>query len=284
MLSTNRFPYQWFAVAIFAMKITSPGSDAFPLFLFLLTCLTGGQYDILTCTDKEEWDMASTEKKLFDNIKENLSTALLGDILDEMGLHHQFLHPRLQPLADHMRIAGRAMPVLEADYATFPGTKSQGPLGDKAFGVMFEALDSLMENEVYIASGSSPTYALWGGLMSTRANHLKAAGAILNGYSRDKHEILALDFPVFSRGNYAQDQKVRGKVLDYRVPVNIDGVLIAPGDMVVADEEGVLVIPARVEQEVIGLALEKKAMENKVRDAIAQGMGAVEAYHRFGVM
>lgn len=234
--------------------------------------------------DKGVVDMCESDKKLFAEIKTNLCTALLGDVLDSIGLQHQFLDPCLQPLANHMRIAGRAMPVLEADYETFPGAKTNGPLGDKAFGVMFEALDSLMENEVYIASGSSPSYALWGGLMSTRAQHLNAAGAILNGYSRDKHEILALDFPVFSRGSYAQDQKVRGKVLDYRVPVKVAGVLITPGDLVVADEEGVLIIPASVEKEVIGLALEKKSMENKVRDAIAQGMGAVEAYQRFGVM
>ncbi|HKN03433.1 MAG TPA: RraA family protein [Buttiauxella sp.] len=228
--------------------------------------------------------MVFEDKTLFENIKKNLCTALLGDVLDGIGLQNQFLNPQLQPLAMHMRIAGRAMPVLEADYVTFPGIKTHGPLGDKAFGVMFEALDSLQENEVYIASGSSPTYALWGGLMSTRAMHLKAAGAILNGYSRDKPEILELDFPVYSRGCYSQDQKVRGKVLDYRVPVNVDGVLITPGDLIVADEEGVLVIPAHAEQEVIGLALEKKIMENKVRDAISQGMGAVEAWNRFGVM
>lgn len=228
--------------------------------------------------------MHSEERQFFEKIKNNLSTALLGDVMDAIGLQNQFLNPRLQPLEKQMRIAGRAMPVLEADYATFPGSHSNGPLGDKAFGVMFEALDSLQENEVYIASGSSPTYALWGGLMSTRAAHLNAAGAVLNGYSRDKHEILELNFPVFSMGSYSQDQKVRGKVLDYGVPVTIDGVMITPGDLIVADEEGVLVIPKRVEQEVIGLALEKGVTENKVRDAIRGGMGAVEAWNRFGVM
>lgn len=228
--------------------------------------------------------MHSEERQLFEKIKNNLSTALLGDVMDAIGLQNQFLNPRLQPLEKQMRIAGRAMPVLEADYPTFSGSHSNGPLGDKAFGVMFEALDSLQENEVYIASGSSPTYALWGGLMSTRAVHLNAAGAVLNGYSRDKHEILELNFPVFSLGSYSQDQKVRGKVLDYGVPVTIDGVIITPGDLIVGDEEGVLVIPKRVEQEVIGLALEKGVTENKVRDAIRAGMGAVEAWNRFGVM
>lgn len=228
--------------------------------------------------------MYSNDSQLFEKIKENLSTALLGDVMDEMGLQNQFLSPCFRPLAKHMRIAGRAMPVLEADYAMPTSGHSNGPLGDKAFGMMFEALDCLQENEVYIASGSSPAYALWGGLMSTRAQHLKAAGAILNGYSRDKSEILELNFPVFSRGSYAQDQKVRGKVLDYRIPIVIDGVKVTPGDLIVADEEGVIIIPASVEQEAVGLALEKKFTENKVREAIAMGMGAVEAWNRFGVM
>ncbi|BDY93492.1 hypothetical protein MUTS15_21490 [Escherichia coli] len=62
---------------------------------------------------------------------------------------------------------------------------------------MFEALDALKENDVYITTGSSLRYALWGGLMSTRAMHLKAAGAVLDGYARDSAEILELKFPTF---------------------------------------------------------------------------------------
>ena len=81
----------------------------------------------------------------------------------------------------------------------------------KDFGLMFEALDSLKAGEVYIAAGASPKYALWGGLMTARAKYLKAAGAILNGYSRDTQEILSMNFPVFSYGSYAQDQKSTGK-------------------------------------------------------------------------
>ena len=83
---------------------------------------------------------------------------------------------------------------------------------------MMEALDDLKPGEVYIASGSSFNYALWGELMSTRALHLKAAGAVLNGFVRDSAGIEALGFPTFCRGTYAQDQGPRGKVLDYRDP------------------------------------------------------------------
>src|SRR3546814_1308962 len=71
----------------------------------------------------------------------------------------------------------------------------------KPFGLMFEALDSLQRNEVYICSGASPRYALWGGLMSVRAMYQKAAGAVVNGYSRDTNEVLQLNFPTFSLGD-----------------------------------------------------------------------------------
>ena len=86
------------------------------------------------------------------------------------------------------------MTVLEADYREGSGS---GPLADRTFGIMFEALDDLRPDEVYPASGALLEYALWGGLMSTRAKYLNASGAILNGYVRDCDEIRKLDFPVF---------------------------------------------------------------------------------------
>lgn len=89
---------------------------------------------------------------------------------------------------------------------------------------MLDALDDLKEDEVYVCSGSSDTYALVGELMATRAKHLKAAGFAVNGFIRDTWGILNLEIPTFSYGSYAQDQAPRGKVLDYRVPI-----LVGPG-------------------------------------------------------
>lgn len=222
-----------------------------------------------------------SDKDLFHILKTELFTAVVGDVLDAMGLRRQFLPAGIVPLKDDMTIAGRAMPVLEADIF---GGGGRGPLTDKAFGLVFEALDSLKEGDVYIASGASFQYALWGGLMSTRALHLKAAGAVLDGYVRDSREIERLGFPTFSRGRYAQDQGVRGKVIDYNVPLEIEGVRIEPGDLIYGDLEGVLVIPRHAEQEAVERALEKCRTENQVADAIKAGMSTVEAYNTFGVM
>jgi regulator of RNase E activity RraA len=121
--------------------------------------------------------------------------------------------------------------------------------------------------------------------MSIRAMKLGATGAVVDGYSRDTQGILALGFPVFSHGCYAQDQGPRGKVIDFRVPIEMaGGVRIEPGDIIFGDLDGVCVIPRRSEREVFTRALEKARGEKLVRKALEQGMGAAEAFKKFGIM
>jgi len=227
--------------------------------------------------------MWKDDNELFELMKKELFTAVVGDVLDTMGLVHQFLSPKFKPLQDDMIVLGRAMPVLNADYF---GAVNDGQteLSSKPFGLTFRALDDLKANEVYIATGGSRRYAMWGELMSTRAMHLNAAGAILDGYSRDTRGILRLNFPTFSHGRYAQDAGARSKVVDFRVPVEIDGIRVTPGDIVFADLDGVLIIPQVAEEEAINKALEKARTENLVRKAIEEGMSTVDAFDQFGVM
>src|SRR5829696_5031073 len=127
-----------------------------------------------------------SDEELFDTIRRDLFTAVVGDVMDTMGLLRQFLPPQIRPL------------------------------------------DDLKAEEVYICTGASPRYALWGELMSTRAINLGAAGAVVDGYHRDTSGILQLGFPTFSYGGYAQDQAPRGKVIDFRVPLEIGGVRVMP--------------------------------------------------------
>ena len=228
--------------------------------------------------------LSSTDAELFAALKGELFTAVVGDVLDAMGHRHQFLPAGIAPLAPKSRIVGRAMPVLEADVYSDVAAEGAGPLARKPFGLMLEALDDLKPGEIYIATGASLRYALWGGLMSTRATHLQAAGAILDGYVRDADEIEALGFTVFCRGLYAQDQGPRGKVIDYRCPIEIEGVRIEPGDLLFGDREGVLVIPRAAEAEAIRRAREKASTEGAVAKAIRSGMSACEALATFGVM
>ena len=160
---------------------------------------------------------------LFASLRDKLFTAAVGDVLDKMGCRRQFLPQAIAPLRPDMKLVGRAMPVLEADVFDEGRANSHNPLGGKPFGLMLEALDDLRPNEVYVATGGSFRYALWGELMSTRASDLRAAGAVLNGFVRDAAGIEALGFPTFSRGLYAQDQGPRGKVIDFRTRIEIRG-------------------------------------------------------------
>ena len=222
-----------------------------------------------------------TDAELFDLIRKHLFTAVVGDVMDGIGLLQQFLPPEIQPLRPDMRAVGRAMPVVEKDVVDIPAGHD---LEDKPFGLMLEALDDLNPGEIYICAGASPSYALWGELMSTRAIHLGASGAVVDGFVRDTVGILRLGFPTFCHGRYAQDQAPRGKVVDFRTTIRMSHVVINPGDIIFGDIDGVLVIPSDRENEVIELALEKALGEQTVRKAIENGMSAVEAFNTYGIM
>jgi len=225
-----------------------------------------------------------SDQEIFDLAKKELFSAVVGDILDKMGFYHQFLPPEIRPIQKNMVVIGRAMTVLEADCFIDTVESTQNPLSNKPFGLLFEALDDLKPQEVYVCAGASPRYALWGGLMTTRATHLQAAGAVVDGYYRDTLEIIDLRFPCFGHGAYAQDQGPRGKVVDYRVPIEIGRIRINPGDIIFGDVDGVLIVPQEAEKDVFSQALEKVRGEQKVGQAIKGGMSAVQAWEKYGIM
>ena len=221
----------------------------------------------------------SNDQELFALAKRELFSAVLGDVMDQMGLMRQFLPPGVGPISPTMVMVGRAMTVLESDCVEI----RSGPAA-KQFGLMLEALDALKPDEVYVAAGAVCAYAQWGELMATRARHLGAAGAVMNGYHRDTNGILALDFPTFSSGAWAQDQAPRGKVIDYRVALDFGQVRIQPGDILLGDRDGVCVVPQAAETEVFHRALEKARGEQTVRQAIEGGMSAVMAFEKYGIL
>lgn len=222
------------------------------------------------------------DESLFKTIRAELFSAVIGDVLDDMGCLHAFLPPAIRAQDEESILVGRAMPVLEADCAgPYVGRTGR----EESFGLMFEALDDLKAGEVYICTGSSPTYALWGELMSTRAKRLGAAGAVLDGYHRDGAGIRRVGLPVFSAGSYAQDQRMRGRVIDYRCPIEFpNGVRVQPGDLIFGDRDGVLAVPREAEAEALRRALEKVRGEATVRTALEAGMSTQDAFRRFGIM
>lgn len=221
---------------------------------------------------------------LFAQARQDLFTAVVGDVMDKLGLRHQFLPPAIHPLERSMVAIGRAMTVLEADFFEEAAGAGHNPLSGRPFGLMLDALDSLQPGEIYICTGASPRYALWGELMSTRAIRCGALGAVVDGYSRDTRGILAMEFPTFSHGAYAQDQGPRGKVVDYRVPIEMEGTRVEPGDIVFGDLDGVCVIPRKAEGDVFAAAFEKARGEKRVKKALEDGMTARAAFEKFGIL
>lgn len=213
--------------------------------------------------------------EMLETIKRELYTPVVGDILDTMGLYHQFLPQAVRPLDNSMKVAGFAMPVLMIDVY---GEQ------EKPFGLLTEALDDLQENEVYIANGGTMRCAYWGELLTATARTRKAVGAVVNGWHRDTPQVLEQNWPVFSRGCYAQDSSVRTQVVNYRCPIEIGEVWVNPGDLVFGDVDGVIIVPKEHIEYVIEKALEKSRGEKVVRQAIEDGMTATAAFAKFGIL
>lgn len=229
------------------------------------------------------------EEEMFVLMKERLYTPVVGDILDQMGYPHQFLPAEIRPLAsmvpvqayvkngedlNRLKVAGFACTVLEHDIFEAP---------EKPFGLLTEALDQLRPNEVFVATGAHHS-ALWGELLTTTARVRGAAGAVVDGYTRDTPQVLGLNWPVFARACWAQDSSIRTYVSDYRCTIQIGQVTIHDGDLVFGDIDGVLIIPREIHEEVLEKALEKATGEKLVRKAIEEGMTATEAFARFGIL
>jgi regulator of RNase E activity RraA len=219
-----------------------------------------------------EW---KNDEELFALIDSSLYTPVIGDILDTMGLWRQFLPQPIRPIREHMRLAGRAMPVQIAD--------SAGPQ-KQPFGRLTEALDQVQPGEVYLATGGSMNCAAWGEILTATARTRGGAGAVLDGFHRDTRRVLEQNWPVFSRGAWAQDAGVRSSVIDYRCPIEIGGVRVRPGDLVFGDIDGVLVIPREVEAEAIARALEKARGEKVVRREIEAGASSTETFRKHGIL
>lgn len=192
-----------------------------------------------------------------------------------MGYYHQFLPQAIRPLREDMKLAGFAMPVLMIDVY---GEQ------EKPFGLLTEALDNLQENEIYLASGGEMRCAYWGEILTATARTRKAVGAVVNGWHRDTPKVLEQNWPVFSRGCYAQDSSVRTQVVNYRCPIEIGGVHVEPGDFVFGDIDGVLIIPKEHIEEVIEKALKKARGEKVVRKSIEEGMSSTEAFAKYGIL
>lgn len=219
--------------------------------------------------------MTDADLDRFTLVDDLLHTCVIGDVLDAIGRRHQYLPPGFVAVVPGSRLSGRAMPTITAPV--------DGP-ADRPFGRLTEALDRLRPGEIYVGEASSVSCAAWGEILTVTAMVRGARGAVIHGHHRDTRQLHALGWPVFSLGAHGEDSRVRAGVVDVGVPVTVGGVLITPGDLVVADADGVVVVPREVEDEVIDEAVAKVTAENHVLGAIRSGMSSTDAFARFGVL
>ena len=126
--------------------------------------------------------------------------------------------------------------------------------------------------------------AYWGEILTAAAKARGAVGAVVDGYHRDTPNVLEQNWPVFSRGRFAQDSSVRSKVTDYRCTIQIGRVYVQNGDIVFGDIDGIVIIPGQLAEEVIMKSLEKARGEKLVRQEIDNGMSSTEAFRKYGIL
>lgn len=211
----------------------------------------------------------------FEELARVLYTAVVCDALDSLGRSPQAT-AQLVPMTTDGVLVGRCRTTLWTDMAhTDPDP----------YALELEAVDALRNGDVMIAAAhGSMRSGIWGELLSTAARNAGGAGAVIDGAVRDVEKMRQAGFPVFARGPCPLDSQNRQRVVDHDVRVELAGVAVEPGDLVVADRDGVVFVPAEVEDDVLAYARNKAQEENRVREAIQQGMAATEAYRRFGVL
>ena len=216
-----------------------------------------------------------TRSKLAD-LAASIGSSLVSDSLDAAGYRRQTLGAGYAPLLADQVVLGYAFPVQVERSDEIPEVPYVGLLG---------ALDAIGPGEVWVgASGGFRDASLWGELLSTACMASGSVGAVLDGCARDRNTIRSLGFPVLCRGADPRDINGRGEVVAHNVTVEMDGVTIAPGDLVVGDDDGVVIVPGEVIDQVVDAALDKARLESRFRQAVRNGMPPSEAFKRFEVL
>jgi regulator of RNase E activity RraA len=211
-----------------------------------------------------------------ENVRDLLTSAVLADVLDALGHRTSALPPAVRPLRETWKIFGPAA-TLRAVHV------DSEPL--HPYAIEMECIDRLRPGEVLVASTDDDRgSALWGELLSTAARARGAVGVVTDGATRDATRILAMDFPVFAAGFCPLDSKGRLDGIAHGEPITIGTCVIRPGDWVMGDIDGVVVVPQRLSAEAFARALQKVTGENRVRDELARGRGLREVFAEYRIL
>ena len=195
-------------------------------------------------------------------------SAVVCDALDSAGYPRQSPRVPWRPLTTQGVLIGRAKTTLWAEMA-HPDPQP--------YELELQAVDSCRPDDVFIAAAAgSMRSGLWGELLSTAARRGGCVGALVDGAVRDVEKMRRMQFPIWARGTCIYDSRDRNRVIDVDVPVEIDGVRIAPGDLVVADVDGVVAFPASSAPSVLAAAESRFEDEERLMQRLEQGSTTVE--------
>jgi regulator of RNase E activity RraA len=205
-----------------------------------------------------------------------LRASLVSDALDALGARRQCLGWEIEPLRAEVVLVGRAFPCVVTEVLEPSARPYEG---------LLNALDAIGPGEVFVAATNRSTRgAVWGELLSTTCLSRGAVGAVTDGLVRDVAQIRELGFPVYARGSVPYDSHGRFEVTAIQTKVIIDDVEIEPGTLIIADDDGIVVVPRQLEAEVLQRAVDKAGGESEFRHLVLGGVPASEAFRRTGVL
>jgi len=211
-----------------------------------------------------------------DHLAKHLYSSVLADILDEAGHRHQVMRPEVRPLYPGAAVVGRAATMLAVEVAELPA---------EPYKLLLELLDGLKPGEVVVGAVQAKVgAAIWGELLSTHTRAKGGRGAVFDGLSRDSWGIVEMKFPVFATGLSPADSKGRLEVISIRGTIRVAGVSVADGDLVVADSDGCVVVPAAIEDDIVASAMEKVSGEDTMRDVLRKGANLREVFEKYGIL
>jgi len=224
--------------------------------------------------------MKVTEEHGFDDTVrlrfQALHSALIADSIDRMGLPVQAMRHDVRPMYASARVVGRALPILQTAVYRQP---------DEPYRVLFEAFRALRPYDVFvITTAGHYGSGVWGGLLSTSAQAHGAAGCVIDGLTRDVHEIEEIDFPVFAVGRSAVDSEGRCEGIEWGKPIDCAGARVEYGDVIVGDDMGVVVVPGEAAAEVLERAEAKQRGETNVREILAGGADVGAVFKEHGIL
>jgi 4-hydroxy-4-methyl-2-oxoglutarate aldolase len=216
-------------------------------------------------------------KALLDHITQNLYTAVLSDSLDSLGHRCQVMREYIRPVHSRYQVI--------AGYAHTIAFVDSNEILPNPFDAEIEAVDAIQpDSVVVIATGNSIQNAPWGELLSTAAVARGSRGAIVEGFVRDVKMIEELGYPVFATGMKPLDSNGRGLLTSWGKPIVCGEVEVNPGDLIVADFDGVVVIPVALIEATIERANAKVTGENNSRDELRKGAYLRDVYAKYGVL